>query len=75
MESVGKGVESVKAGDHVIPCYQVCCVLSRYCYVTRRHIIGLLQQTELLMSHGCCELQEGARDIHAEAAASLAACA
>ena len=24
VESVGEGVESVKAGDHVIPCYQVC---------------------------------------------------
>ena len=23
VESVGEGVESVKAGDHVIPCYQV----------------------------------------------------
>ena len=27
VESVGEGVESVKAGDHVIPCYQVCLVL------------------------------------------------
>ena len=25
VESVGEGVESVKAGDHVIPCYQVRC--------------------------------------------------
>lgn len=28
VESVGEGVESVKAGDHVIPCYQV---ITAYC--------------------------------------------
>ena len=26
VESVGEGVKSVQAGDHVIPCYQVSCL-------------------------------------------------
>jgi S-(hydroxymethyl)glutathione dehydrogenase/alcohol dehydrogenase len=31
VESVGPGVESVKAGDSVIPCYQACCGECQFC--------------------------------------------
>lgn len=31
VESVGEGVESVKPGDHVIPCYQAYCGTCKFC--------------------------------------------
>ena len=41
VESVGKGVESVQAGDHVIPCYQV----------TQHVAFLLLSHSSLTRSH------------------------
>lgn len=80
VESVGKGVESVKPGDHVIPCYQARCALSRCCSLSGRqasahHRPLATQQAVDVALHGCCDSQEGAVDIQAEAAAPLAACA
>ena len=72
VESVGKGVESVKPGDHVIPCYQVRSVLSRGCRVRRRqasadHRPLATDKAADVTLHGCCGLQDGAVDTQTEA--------
>lgn len=41
VESVGEGVESVKAGDHVIPCYQVAIVALAVCLPKLHHQCSL----------------------------------
>jgi len=44
VESVGPGVESVKPGDHVIPCYQANCGECEYCKHPRSNLCSAVRQ-------------------------------
>lgn len=43
VESVGEGVESVKAGDHVIPCYQAFCGKCKMCRSGKTNLCGAVR--------------------------------
>jgi len=44
VESVGSGVTSVKAGDHVIPCYQAFCGDCKFCNSGKTNLCGSVRQ-------------------------------
>lgn len=44
VESVGEGVTSVQAGDHVIPCYQAFCGDCKFCFSKKTNLCGSVRQ-------------------------------
>jgi len=44
VESVGPGVSTVKAGDHVIPCYQAFCGECKFCASGKTNLCGSVRQ-------------------------------